>query len=121
MKVDIAALRAIERDKEIPFETVLSAIETALLTAYKQNGGEHPKARVEVDRKSGEVSVLVPETGEDGETLGEYDDTPEGFGRIAAATAAPGRRPAAARRRARADVRRVLRQGGRGRRRRRPA
>ena len=87
MKVDIAALRAIERDKEIPFETVLSAIETALLTAYKQNGGEHPKARVEVDRKSGEVSVLVPETGEDGETLGEYDDTPEGFGRIAAATA----------------------------------
>ncbi|GAA4814201.1 transcription termination factor NusA [Actinomycetospora chlora] len=87
MKVDIAALRAIERDKEIPFETVLSAIETALLTAYKQNGGEHPKARVEVDRKTGDVAVLVPETTEDGEVVGEYDDTPEGFGRIAAATA----------------------------------
>lgn len=87
MKVDIAALRAIERDKEIPFETVLSAIETALITAYRQNGGRHPKARVEVDRKTGEVGVLVPEVGDDGTVVGEYDDTPEGFGRIAAATA----------------------------------
>jgi N utilization substance protein A len=87
VKVDIAALRAIERDKEIPFETVLSAIETALLTAYKQNGGEHPKARVDVDRKTGIVAVMVPEVDEAGEVLGEYDDTPEGFGRIAAATA----------------------------------
>ena len=30
VNVDIAALRAIERDKEIPFDTVLEAIETAL-------------------------------------------------------------------------------------------
>ncbi len=33
MNVDIAALRAIERDKDIPFETVIEAIETALLLA----------------------------------------------------------------------------------------
>ena len=32
MNVDIAALRAIERDKDIPFETVIAAIETALMT-----------------------------------------------------------------------------------------
>ena len=31
MNVDIAALRAIERDKEIPFETVLEAIEARAL------------------------------------------------------------------------------------------
>ncbi len=88
MKVDIAALRAIERDKEIPFETVLSAIETALLTAYKQNGGDHPRARVDVDRKSGEVAVMVPD-GDAVDAAGaplEFDDTPDGFGRIAAAT-----------------------------------
>ena len=87
MNVDIAALRLIEREKEISFDTVVQAIETALLTAYKQNGGEHPKARVEVDRRTGAVTVLVPETNEDGELVGEYDDTPDGFGRIAAATA----------------------------------
>ena len=41
MNVDIAALRAIERDKDIPFEVVLEAIETALLTAYKHTEGHH--------------------------------------------------------------------------------
>ncbi|GDY30530.1 transcription termination factor NusA [Gandjariella thermophila] len=87
MNVDIAALRAIERDKDIPFETVLEAIESALLTAYKHTEGHEPHARVEIDRKTGVVRVLAQEIGEDGETLQEWDDTPEGFGRIAATTA----------------------------------
>ncbi len=81
------ALRAIERDKDIAFETVVAAIESALLTAYRQAGNEAPGARAEVDRTSGEIRVLVPETGEDGETVGEVDDTPAGFDRIAASTA----------------------------------
>ncbi|WP_016700073.1 transcription termination factor NusA [Actinoalloteichus spitiensis] len=87
MNVDIAALRAIERDKEIPFETVLEAIETALLTAYKHTEGHQPHARVDIDRKTGVVRVLAHEIGEDGEPGPEWDDTPEGFGRIAATTA----------------------------------
>lgn len=87
MKVDLMALRAIERDKDITFETVVAAIESALLTAYRQAGNETPGARAEVDRTSGEIRVLVPEKGEDGETVGEVDDTPAGFDRIAAATA----------------------------------
>ncbi|SHF35703.1 transcription termination factor NusA [Streptoalloteichus hindustanus] len=87
MNVDIAALRAIERDKDIPFETVLEAIETALLTAYKHTEGHYPHARVEIDRKSGVVRVLAQELGPDGEVAQEWDDTPEGFGRIAATTA----------------------------------
>nr|WP_218891078.1 transcription termination factor NusA [Actinomycetospora corticicola] len=81
------ALRAIERDKDIAFETVVAAIESALLTAYRQAGNEAPGARAEVDRTSGEIRVLVPEKGEDGETVGEVDDTPAGFDRIAATTA----------------------------------
>ena len=48
MNVDIAALRAIERDKDIPFETVLEAIETALLTAYRHTEGHQPHARVDI-------------------------------------------------------------------------
>ena len=87
MKVDLMALRAIERDKDITFETVVSAIESALLSAYRQAGRETPGARAEVDRSTGEIRVLVPELGEDGERVGEVDDTPAGFDRIAAATA----------------------------------
>ncbi|SHL27654.1 NusA antitermination factor [Pseudonocardia thermophila] len=86
MNVDIAALRAIERDKDIPFETVLEAIETALLTAYKHTEGHQPHARIDIDRKTGVVRVLARETRPDG-TVVEWDDTPEGFGRIAATTA----------------------------------
>jgi transcription termination/antitermination protein NusA len=87
VNVDIAALRAIERDKDIPFETVLEAIETALLTAYKHTEGHHPDARVDIDRKTGIVRVLARRTDADGNVLQEWDDTPEGFGRIAATTA----------------------------------
>jgi N utilization substance protein A len=87
MNVDIAALRAIERDKEIPFETVIEAIETALLTAYKHTEGHQPHARIDIDRKSGLVRVMAQEMGEDGSLANEWDDTPEGFGRIAATTA----------------------------------
>jgi len=87
VNVDIAALRAIERDKDIPFETVLEAIETALLTAYKHTDGHHPHARIDVDRKTGVVRVLAQEVSPEGGVLEEWDDTPEGFGRIAATTA----------------------------------
>ncbi|GAA2820693.1 transcription termination factor NusA [Crossiella cryophila] len=87
MNVDIAALRAIERDKDIPFETVLDAIETALLTAYKHTEGHAPHARVDIDRKSGLVRVLAQDLAHDGAIAQEWDDTPEGFGRIAATTA----------------------------------
>nr|WP_202417311.1 transcription termination factor NusA [Pseudonocardia sp. SID8383] len=83
-------MRAIERDKEIPFETVLSAIETALLTAYRHTDGHHPDARVDIDRKTGVVRVMVrdaADASEDGTPGPEFDDTPEGFGRIAATTA----------------------------------
>ena len=87
MNVDIAALRAIERDKDIPFDTVLEAIETALLTAYKHTEGHQPHARIDVDKKSGLVRVLAHTLGPDGSIDEEWDDTPEGFGRIAATTA----------------------------------
>jgi len=87
VNVDIAALRAIERDKDIPFDTVLDAIETALLTAYKHTEGHQPHARIDIDRKSGLVRVMAQELDDDGTVASEWDDTPEGFGRIAATTA----------------------------------
>ena len=68
-------------------DQVVRAIETALLTAYRHTEGAQPHARVELDRGTGEVAVLAQVTGEDGEVVREYDDTPEDFGRIAASTA----------------------------------
>jgi len=87
VKIDMNALRGLEREKEISFDLVVSAIETALLTAYRHTEGAQPQARVELDRGSGEVVVLAQELAEDGTVAREYDDTPEGFGRIAASTA----------------------------------
>ncbi|HEY3715968.1 MAG TPA: transcription termination factor NusA [Jatrophihabitantaceae bacterium] len=85
--VDIAALRSIEREKEISFETIIDALETALLTAYKHTPHSMPHARVAIDRKTGEVVVWAQEVGADGDILEEYDDTPTDFGRVAAMTA----------------------------------
>jgi N utilization substance protein A len=85
--VDIAALRSIEREKEIPFETLVGALETALLTAYKHTPHSMPHARVAVDRKTGEIIVWAQDFGADGELIEEYDDTPTDFGRVAAMTA----------------------------------
>jgi N utilization substance protein A len=87
MNVDIAALRTIEREKDIPFDTVIEAIETALLTAYKHTDGHQSHARIDIDRKTGAVRVMAQEMTEDGAVDNEWDDTPEGFGRIAATTA----------------------------------
>ena len=87
MNVDIAALRAIERDKDIPFDTVLDAIETALLTAYKHTEGHQAHAKIDIDKRTGLVRVLAYTLGPTGDVDEEWDDTPEGFGRIAATTA----------------------------------
>ncbi|HLV58409.1 MAG TPA: transcription termination factor NusA [Natronosporangium sp.] len=87
MNIDLAALRALEREREIPFETILAAIESALLTAYRHTEGAKPHARVEIDRTTGKASVYAQELDEDGTVVREFDDTPHDFGRIAAMTA----------------------------------
>src|SRR3982750_2276671 len=83
----MSILRMLEREKEISFGVLVEAIEQALLTAYHKTPGAQEQARVELDRKSGHVTVLAAETDDEGNQVGEYDDTPEGFGRIAATTA----------------------------------
>ena len=87
MNIDIAALRAIEADKGIPIEMVISTIQTALLTAYRHTEGHQSNAWIDVDRKTGAVRVMAKEFDADGNLVSEWDDTPEGFGRIAATTA----------------------------------
>jgi N utilization substance protein A len=87
MDIDLSILRMLEREKEISFEVLAEAIEQALLTAYQRTPDAQHHARVELDRKTGHVTVFAREVDEEGNLLAEYDDTPEGFGRIAATTA----------------------------------
>ncbi len=87
MDIDLQALKQLERDKEIRMDVLLRALEDALLNAYAKTPGAIDGARVTIDTKSGKVTVLAPELDEDGVKVGEFDDTPDGFGRVAAATA----------------------------------
>ena len=99
MDIDLAALRALERERDISLDVLIPAIEQALLVAYHRTDGSQRIARVELDRKTGHVIVwareegdLLPVTEEGerpqrGEPGPEFDDTPVGFGRIAASTA----------------------------------
>jgi N utilization substance protein A len=110
MDIDMAALRALEHEKDISFNVVVEAIETALLSAYHKSPGAHAHARVELDRKTGHVVVWAKErledepvdsrdAGQSTEALEEgerrptpqfteeFDDTPDDFGRFAATIA----------------------------------
>lgn len=87
MDIDMAALRMVEAEKGVSLDTLMAAIEDALLKAYHNAPGALEDARVEVDRKNGHVMVMAAEIDEDGNKIGEFDDTPSGFGRIATTTA----------------------------------
>lgn len=108
MDIDMQALRLIERERDISLDVLVSAIEQALLSAYHRTPDAYPDARVELDRRSGHVTVWArertvvpaPEVSDvDADAAAtavppsttvtgpEFDHTPAGFGRIATATA----------------------------------
>jgi len=87
VNIDMNALRGLEREKDISLDLVVEAIESALLTAYRHGDTASEHARVELDRRTGDVVVLAQELTEDGAVAREWDDTPADFGRIATATA----------------------------------
>ncbi len=70
----LSALREIEVDKGIPFDTVQGVLEESLLAAYLNREGADEEARVVLDRETGDLRVM-----KDGE-----DITPADFTRIAA-------------------------------------
>jgi len=95
MDIDLSVLKLMESEREIPFDELVVIIEQAILTAYEKHMGiadhrgqrvdpDAPRARVELDRKTGHVTVFIPEVNDEGEVVGEEISSPEGFGRIAA-------------------------------------
>lgn len=95
MDIDLSVLKLMESEREIPFDELVIIIEQAILTAYEKHLGiadyrgqraepDAPRARVELDRKTGHVTIFTPILNEEGEKVGEEVDSPEDFGRIAA-------------------------------------
>jgi N utilization substance protein A len=86
-RVDIDALRGLEREKGISFESLIEALESALASAYKRSTPDAEEARAIIDQVTGDVSVYAQELDEDGNVVREWVDTPHDSGRIVAQTA----------------------------------
>ncbi|MCS5719302.1 transcription termination factor NusA [Herbiconiux sp. CPCC 205763] len=91
MDIDLSVLRLLEREREIPFEELVGIIEQAILTAFLKHTDRPattedgtPAARVHLDRKTGHIGIFVPEFDEDDVLIGEAEENPSDFGRIAA-------------------------------------
>jgi transcription termination/antitermination protein NusA len=88
MKIDLDALRQIEREKGIDFLTVVEAFETAMASAYKRSANlSADEARVTVDRTTGDVTLYAQQLDDDGNVVSEWQEEPKDFGRIVAQTA----------------------------------
>ena len=106
MELDMQALRAVVIEREMSLDRVVASIEEALLSAYHRSIGHeiavrptamgadaHPApppptaARIDLDRTTGQVRVMVPEYDDEQRVIGEVDATPDDFGRVAVATA----------------------------------
>lgn len=87
MDIDVSALKGLTRERGLSLDYVVEAIEQALLVAYLHSPGAHERARVELDRVTGHVLVIADELNDDDEKIGEFEATPEGFGRVAASLA----------------------------------
>ncbi|MDR3364182.1 MAG: transcription termination factor NusA [Clostridiales Family XIII bacterium] len=105
----ILALEELEKEKEISKDTLIEAIEIAILSAYRKNYGTSQNVRAVIDKETGDIDVytrkeVVEEVEDDqiqvaleevlefdpdysvGDAI-EYRVTPRDFGRIAAQTA----------------------------------
>ncbi|MDT9690983.1 transcription termination factor NusA [Streptomyces sp. P9(2023)] len=90
MDIDVKLLKGLAQEKEISFDLLVEAIESALLIAYHRTPSARRHARVELNRQTGHVTVWAkedPSELEEGQEPKDFDDTPSDFGRIAASTA----------------------------------
>jgi N utilization substance protein A len=99
-KETIEALRQIEKEKSIPFDLLIEALEDALHSAYQKTARAVPFSEVKIDQETGEIHVFElvfppgqepvvddEETEIDTSIAERQEITPEDFGRIAAQTA----------------------------------
>lgn len=94
MKIELITLRQIESERDIPFDELIEIIEQAIRSAYvhhAQNQNlpvpEEEQVHVTLDRKTGNLSVRIPELDDDGNIIGEAEVTADEFGRVASTAA----------------------------------
>jgi len=87
MHVEMSALVELTNEKGIPLEQLIQAIEVGVLTAYNQTDDAKRHAHAVLNRESGEIQILIPQFNEIGEKIGDEQDMPEGFSRVATSTA----------------------------------
>nr|WP_251364270.1 MULTISPECIES: transcription termination factor NusA [unclassified Leucobacter] len=91
--IDLATLRGLEREQEIPFEELAEIIEQAIHSAYLKHAVERgfttppEDVRVELNRKTGDIDIMLTERDEDDAIIGESPVKTDDFGRIAASAA----------------------------------
>ena len=97
MELDMQALRAVVIEREMSLDRVVASIEEALLSAYHRSighevavrptsmGSDAPPtppaptaARIDLDRTTGQVRVMVPEYDDEQRVIGEVDATRNG-------------------------------------------
>ena len=107
----ILAVEELEKEKDISKDTLIDAIESALVSAYRKNYGNSQNVRVNIDRVNGDIDVYMRKVVvSDEDVMDEYGEltldeaheidpkyqigdvieskvTPKDFGRIAAQTA----------------------------------
>ena len=66
MDIDLSVLKFIEREKEIPFNELVSIIEAAILAAYQKHVGNSDPARAELSKSTGHVNIYAPVLDEEG-------------------------------------------------------
>lgn len=81
------ALTSLTTERDIPLDRLITAIEIAVKAAYVSTDEAKPYAHAKLDRDTGEIRILVPIFGEDGEKIDEIVDEPTGFSRVATSTA----------------------------------
>ncbi|MGH9169610.1 MAG: transcription termination factor NusA [Acidimicrobiales bacterium] len=81
------ALQQMARDKGIAVDTLFEALANAIVAAYKRLPNSAEEAVCTIDPDNGDIRVYAQELDEDGDVVREWDDTPAGFGRIAAQAA----------------------------------
>ncbi len=87
MDIDMSALKGLTRERGLSLDYVVEAIEQALTVAYEHTPHAHEQAYARLDRATGHVTVIAKELDDDGNAIGEFEATPEGFGRVAASLA----------------------------------
>lgn len=87
MHVDMKLLATITTERDIPLDKLIIAIEIGVKTAYNNLEGARAFAHAKLDRETGEITIVIPTFGADGEHIGDEIDSPDGFSRIATSTA----------------------------------